>query len=211
MAEGTEDHVVQRKAFRIEAMLAPRRIGARPAYETDDGRGDTLAALHSEIAITREAMARNRQDLTTLIGDAKEKRLPRAAAQLGAAVDDMRTATTRILNLAEAADDSARALAASMKDDDYKRGLAQEIQDQIVKIYEACNFQDIAGQHIGKVISLLGTMEGQLDAIMARSAGTHHIKRSPAPAAKTDGLLNGPKLSGDPGHATQQDVDRIFS
>ncbi|HSP50958.1 MAG TPA: hypothetical protein VLN61_12445 [Pseudolabrys sp.] len=34
-------------------------------------------------------------------------------------------------------DESARALAATLKDD-YKRGLTQEIQEHVVKIYEAC-------------------------------------------------------------------------
>lgn len=211
MADNAEDQAVQRKAFRIESMLAPRRTGTHAPYAADAGgvSVDALSALRNEIAVAREAMARNRQDLTALVGDAKERRLPRAAAQLGAAVDDMRSATDQILNLAEAADDNARALAASLKDD-YKRGLAQEIQDQIVKIYEACNFQDIAGQHIGKVISLLGTMEGQLDAIIARGAGAQQEARPRGNAAVNDSLLNGPKLAGDAGHATQHDVDRIF-
>lgn len=208
MADKAEDQAVQRKAFRIEAMLTPRRTGA---HAVDAGRAnDVLAALRSEIAQAREAIARNRQDLTALVGDAQERRLPRAAAQLGAAVDDMRSATDQILDLAEAADDSARALAASLQDD-YKRGLAQEIQDQIVKIYEACNFQDIAGQHIGKVIGLLETMEGQLDAIIARSTGAHPDTRTRSSVAPgTDSLLNGPKLASDSGHATQHDIDRIF-
>ncbi|MCW5692095.1 MAG: protein phosphatase CheZ [Pseudolabrys sp.] len=210
MADKAEDQAVQRKAFRIESMLTPRRNGAAASYAADVAVDiDALSTLRSEIAAAREAMARNRQDLTALVGDAKERRLPRAAAQLGAAVDDMRSATDQILNLAEAADDNARALAASLKDD-YKRGLAQEIQDQIVKIYEACNFQDIAGQHIGKVISLLGTMEGQLDAIIARSAGAHREAQPRGKATISDGLLNGPKLASDTGHATQHDVDRIF-
>jgi len=210
MPDKAEDQAVQRKAFRIESMLTPRRTGAAAAYAADVAVDvDALSALRSEIAFAREAIARNRQDLAALVGDAKERRLPRAAAQLGAAVDDMRSATDRILNLAEAADDNARALAASLKDD-YKRGLAQEIQDQIVKIYEACNFQDIAGQHIGKVISLLGTMEGQLDLIIARSSGTPAEAAPRGTTALNDSLLNGPKLASDSGHATQHDVDRIF-
>jgi chemotaxis protein CheZ len=209
---------VQRKAFRIESMLTRRRAdldAAAPAASRAYGAGSSHAAdadasdLRAELAFVQDAIARHRHDINTLIGDAKDRRFSRAAAELGAAVDDMRNATNQILSLAETADDSARALAASLKDD-YKRGLAQEIQDQIVKIYETCNFQDITGQHITKVIRLLSAMESQLDAILARFNGARDTAL-PVASANGDELLNGPKLAGDNGHATQQDVDRIFS
>ncbi|MBS0534898.1 MAG: protein phosphatase CheZ [Proteobacteria bacterium] len=205
---------MQRKAFRIESMLTGRRAdldaAASPAPRPNGARPSHADAsdLRAELEFVRSAIARHRQDINTLRGDANDRRFSRAAAELGAAVDDMRNATNQILNLAETADDSARALAASLKDD-YKRGLAQEIQDQIVKIYETCNFQDITGQHITKVIGLLSAMEGQLDTILARFNGTQDAALPP-PHANSDALLNGPKLAGDTGHATQQDVDRIF-
>ena len=209
---------MQRKAFRIEAMLTSRRANldaaAPPASRPHATRSSHATAtdasdLRAELAFVQSAIARHRQDINTLVGDANDRRFSRAAAELGAAVDDMRHATNQILNLAETADDSARALAASLKDD-YKRGLAQEIQDQIVKIYETCNFQDITGQHITKVIRLLSAMESQLDAILARFNGAQDAALPPA-IANRDTMLNGPKLAGDNGHATQQDVDRIFS
>lgn len=197
---------MQRKAFRIEAMLAPR-LSAAPSPATD-AHDERLSGLRRELAVIQDAIARNRHDLSALVGDGKDRRFARAAAELGAAVDDMQAATNQILSLAEIADDNARALAASLKDD-YKRGLAQEIQDQIVKVYEACNFQDITGQHIGKVIRMLTAMENQLESILARCNGAHAAAQ-PFVATDGDGLLNGPKLAGDKGHATQQDVDHIF-
>lgn len=211
MAEWQRDPAVQRKAFRIEAMLAPR-LSATPSHTpgADDERTTALSGLRRELAVVQNAIARNRKDLSALVGDGKDRQFARAAAELGAAVDDMRAATNQILSLAETADDNARALAASLKDD-YKRGLAQEIQDQIVKVYEACNFQDITGQHIGKVIRMLAAMEHQLESILARCNGAHAAAQPLAIATgDDDGLLNGPKLAGDDGHATQQDIDRIF-
>ncbi len=59
---------------------------------------------------------------------------------------------------AEVVDDSAKALTATLKDD-YKRGLAQDIQDHVVQIYEACNFQDLAGQRIGNVVATMAMLE----------------------------------------------------
>lgn len=124
----------------------------------------------------------------------------------------MREAADTILGTAEAADDSARTLAASLSDE-FRRGLAQDIQEQIVRIYEACNFQDIAGQHIGKVIGVLASLEQQIEVVLGRfnsANAAHRAADLPAPV-KAHGLINGPKLSGDAGHATQHDIDRLFA
>lgn len=206
---------MQRKVFKIEAMLAPRRQPgairtpvAEPASARDNV--ETLIGLKAELAFIHESIARNKRELTALIGDDKERRLVRAGDELTAAVAAMRGATDTILGTAEAADDSARTLAASLTDD-FKRGLAQDIQEQIVKIYEACNFQDIAGQHIGKVIGMLASVESQLEVILARCNGMHAATEPLDAPVKGRGLLNGPKLSGDAGHATQNDIDRMFA
>ena len=200
-------------------MLTPRRqpgagFAARDplADQTKPSPRDNAEAvlgLEAEIAFIHEAIARNKRELTALIGDGQERRLARAGDELSAAVDTMHGATDAILSLAEAAEDSARTLAASLKDE-YKRGLTQDIQDQIVKIYETCNFQDIAGQHIGKVIRTLATVEQQLGVILARCSGMHAATQPFVAPAADDDLLNGPKISGDAGHATQHDIDRMF-
>jgi len=163
-------------------MLTPRRqpgagFGARDrladqAKLSTRDNAEAVLGLEAEIALIHESIARNKRELTVLIGDGQERRLSRAGDELSAAVDAMRGATDAILSLAEAADDSARTLAASLQDE-FKRGLAQDIQDQIVKIYETCNFQDIAGQHIGKVIRMLASVEEQLGVILARCSGMH--------------------------------------
>lgn len=187
----------------------PLAVPARPAAGDLDASARGLAA---ELAFIHESVARNKRELAALLGDGKEQRLARAGDELSAAVDAMRGATETILGLAEAADDSARTLAASLKDE-YKRGLAQDIQDQIINMYEACNFQDIAGQHIGKVIALLDTLEQQLGVILARCNGVHATTQPhmTLPPVQGNGLLNGPKISGDTGHATQNDIDRMFA
>ena len=109
---------------------------------------------------------------------------------------------------AEAIDDNARALCAALSSG-YERGLAHEIQEHTVRIFEACNFQDLAGQRIGKVIATLNAVEEQLTAMLARSNGAHVLPV--AAPARGNGLLNGPSLDGDAGHATQQDIDAMFA
>ncbi|MGB9400589.1 MAG: hypothetical protein WCB69_15555 [Pseudolabrys sp.] len=45
------------------------------------------------------------------------------------------------------------------------------MQDHVVRIYEACNFQDLAGQRIGKVITMLIMLEERLVAMIQRHGG----------------------------------------
>ena len=96
---------------------------------------------------------------------------------------------------------------------DYERGLAQDIQEHVVRIYEACNFQDLAGQRIGKVIAHAQAGRGA-----ARDRCWRHSKTAfrrsadqPPAAAPARELINGPKLDGDAGHASQHDIDTMFN
>src|SRR5262249_60709607 len=104
------------------------------------------------------------------------------------------------------ADECARNLVATLRDD-YKRGLAQEIQEQVVQIYEACNFQDLSGQRITKAITTLRLVEAQLARVDEIWGGVEEMARR---ANSVTSLLNGPKLEGDEGHMNQDDIDRIF-
>lgn len=212
---------MQRKVFRVERMFggraAARPMGiaaedkvaepeAPPAHAERPDADGTVQSLKRELALLHDAIAHNKRELAVLIGDGRERHMAHAAGKLGAAVEGMEKATEKILKSTEVIDDSARALAATLKDD-YKRGLAQEIQDHVVKIYEACNFQDLSGQRIGHVIETLNKIEDQVEAMLDR----HNGRLGEAPAAKPGHtLLNGPRLDGDSGHTNQLAIDEMF-
>jgi chemotaxis protein CheZ len=214
---------VQRKVFRIEQMMPGKRPSAsaverRMADEITSLRAqlksqaqpattDDLYILKAELAMIRDTIARNKRDLRKLVGDGNERHMARAADELGAARRGMEIGADKILRAAEVIDESARALRASLRDE-FKRGLAQEIQDQVIDVFEACNFQDISGQRIGKVIATLAAIEEQVTAALARHDATAAALAAPVPAAR--GFLNGPKLDGDNGHASQHDIDKMF-
>ena len=215
---------MQRKVFRVERMLGGRGATMSTGGAVHDKAADlkaaparaerlavddaAVASLERELAKLNSAVAHTMRELAALIGEGQERHMAHAAGKLGAAVEGMEKATDKILGSAEVIDDSAKALAAAMKTD-YERGLAQEIQDRVVQIYEACNFQDLSGQRIGNVIETLTTIEnqveGMLDRHQARPAGTRQAK---PPCANA--LLNGPRLDGDSGHTSQQDIDVLF-
>jgi chemotaxis protein CheZ len=217
---------VQRKVFRVEQMLGERRpvaperaAGERDAFGRLEPAGElagqldaTVDEMKREFAAVRELLARNREELEALIGENKTRRMVRAAGELGAAVDGMEQATHKILQAAETIEDSAKSLGSALKTE-FERGLAQDIQDHTVQIYEACNFHDLAGQRIAKVIATLHLVDRQLSGMLARCStltGSDTAAVTAAPV-KNGGLLNGPKLDGDPGHAGQGEIDALFS
>ena len=180
---------------------------ATPARAEQPAADATVQSLKRELALLHDAIARNKRELAVLIGDGRERRMAHAAGKLGAAVEGMEKATEKILKSTEVIDESARALSATLKDD-YKRGLAQEIQEHVVKIYEACNFQDLSGQRIGHVIETLNMIENQVEDMLERYSG----QPGEAPAAKPGhALLNGPRLDGNSGHTSQLAIDEMFA
>jgi chemotaxis protein CheZ len=208
---------VKRNVFRVERMFGSR-LAARPApapaphKSVKPAQADlpdaNVQTLKRELARLHDAIEHNKRELGVLIGEGRERRMAHAAGKLGAAVEGMEKATEKILKSAEVIDESARALTAALKTD-YERGLAQDIQDHVVKIFEACNFQDLSGQRIGHVIETLNTIEDQVEAMLERDARTP----GEAPAAKPPSgpsLLNGPRLDGDSGHTSQSAIDAMF-
>ena len=199
---------MQQKLFRIEQMVGDRRAHAplrpTPVHAPHTGIGD-MSTLNRELGLLRAVIARNVRELSGLLSEGKEKRLARAAGELGAAVEAMEKATDKILRSAEQIDDCAKALAFAQMTD-YERSLAQDIQEHVVMLYEACNFQDLTGQRIGKVIVTLGLVEDRLSDVVGHSRSTDHA----APAASAHALVNGPRLDGDSGHASQLEIDALF-
>ncbi len=220
---------MQRKVFRVEQMFTgSRAAAANPAEQRhvtdelkalrmlaeqrDGNASDAVQILKDELAQIHETITRNKRELAALIGDGKERRMARAADELRASVDGMDYATQKILKSVEVIDESARALTATLKDD-YKRGLAQDIQDHVVQVYEACNFQDITGQRIGNVIGIMTMVEDQVAAMLDRCNAIGGRNEPPAQTkpVRGHGLLNGPKLDDDSGHADQRDIDKMFN
>jgi chemotaxis protein CheZ len=221
---------VQKTIFRIEQMMterpAPgatnaltRRGAARP--ERSPARPSSLPApdhdaasgVKRDIEMINRAIDSSKRELSALTGtNGEDSRLARARHELASAVAGMEKATQTILKAAETIDESARALHATLQND-YNRGLSQDIVDQIVRIYEACNFQDLSGQHIGKAIDTLKFVEGHVARMTEIWGNVRRSEPRTAPDHRPLGraLANGPKLDGDHGHVDQSDIDTMFS
>ena len=140
--------------------------------------------------------------------------MKRVTHELDAVVDGTEKATQSILSAAEFIDQTAGTLAAALKEERDK-GLVHDVQDKVVEIFEACNFQDLTGQRITKVVATLKFIETHIVRMMEIWGGIESFRDvTPEAIAERDGdlrLVNGPKLNGEAGHASQDDIDALFN
>lgn len=132
---------------------------------------------------------------------------PRAARELDAVVDGTERAAHQIMDAAETIAKAAKALTAAQGQDD---GLSQQIRDNVLRIFEACNFQDLSGQRIAKVLAMLQFIDESIARMMEIWGGAEAFKPYGGTAGNEPSLLHGPKLTGDSGHVTQADIDAIL-
>lgn len=135
----------------------------------------------------------------------------RFSDELGAVITGTEKATEEILSATELIEDRAATLIAKLKGDD--QGVASDIHEQVVRIFEACNFQDITGQRITKVVSALHFIEQRVTQMTEIWGGMEKFATIEVaePQTKQDSnLLNGPALESDTDVASQDDIDALF-
>lgn len=134
--------------------------------------------------------------------DKQEQVIIDASQHLDEVIKATEHATTRIMDAA----DKIQNLATGIGSDQGK-----EIVGITGEIYEACNFQDITGQRITRVIKLLTNIEERINKLNELfGVNVPDTGGSEAPRVMTEeDLLNGPQLPGEA--ASQEEVDALFA
>ncbi|BCJ91668.1 hypothetical protein IZ6_24030 [Terrihabitans soli] len=138
------------------------------------------------------------------VNDLKESRIPAAGEELDAIIKATEDATNTIMESAEAL------MAADAKD---PKAYQKLVNDHVMKIFEACSFQDITGQRVAKVVETLQMIEARVgrfaEAVNAKDVAGFLDEQEAARAKRKEKLLlNGPQLAG---HAIdQKKVDDMF-
>jgi chemotaxis protein CheZ len=231
----------QRRMFRVEAMSRPQNGGAEhdpshqimaelkalrslvqpreelnermiEAYKTQIAEAQKLKA---ELDLIYTAINQTKLEIATLhVTGFEGVEMKRVTHELDAIVGGTASATEAILSAAEFIDQAAGSLGAVVKSG-HDQQLAQDVQDHVIRIFEACNFQDLTGQRIGKVVATLKFIETHVVKMMDIWGGIDSFKDlTPEAMAERDGdakLLNGPKLENEDGHASQDDIDALFN
>ena len=170
--------------------------------------------LKVELDLIHDAINRTKREIAVLHGKSfSGDEMAKVNGELGAVVGGTEEATQQILEAAEAIDQAASALT-KVNSPEQQTMLTEEIQERVISIFEACNFQDLTGQRINKVMNTMKFIEHHINTMMDIWGGVDAIKAHAPPIVDTregdDKLLNGPKLDDDPGHASQDDIDALF-
>ena len=197
------------------ADTSPHEIAeAHALLETYRAQIEQCEKLKVELDLIHDAINRTKREIAVLHGKSFDgNEMSKVTGELGAVVGGTEEATQQILEAAESIDQAATAMTKVNSPDQLKL-LSEEIGERVVSIFEACNFQDLTGQRISKVMSTMKFIENHITVMMDIWGGVDAI-RAHAPAIIDDRegdakLLNGPKLDGDAGHASQNDIDALF-
>jgi chemotaxis protein CheZ len=203
VATETVGEATEREAAEAHALL-----------ETYRAQIEQCEKLKVELDLIYDAITKTKREIAVLHGNSfNGEEMAKVNGELGAVVGGTEEATQQILEATEAIDNAATALSRVTSPDQQKL-LSEEIQERVVSIFEACNFQDLTGQRIKKVMNTMKFIEHHITVMMDIWGGVDAIKAHAPPIVDNrEGdakLLNGPKLDGDVGHASQDDIDALF-
>ena len=168
--------------------------------------------LRCELEALRDSIVNTKREIAAVRHPSSSSdRLVVATDELDAVVAATEQATHTILEAAETVDDMADRIKQASKDEFIGR-IADEMREIIIKIFEACNFQDITGQRITKVVNTVKFIEEHVDAMIAiwgKDAFAEIVPPiSDAPVEADKALLSGPQLSN--AGVSQDDIDKLF-
>lgn len=194
----------------IKTPLTPEEVASVVRQVIQSLEGDVSAAdlqFYSELEELARYIRQAKHDIASIKpNDISTSFIPNATDELDAVVGATEEATNSIMDVC----DEISAIAGQC---------ATEINEKLIgcttKIFEACNFQDITGQRITKVVETLKHIDSRIEAIVKamgeeihRTVGAHAVKNVHA-ADPDKGLLNGPQL---PQNAiSQDDIDKLLS
>jgi chemotaxis protein CheZ len=202
---------IMRELAALRALIAGR-AQAR-ANVSDIREASEAARLRNELQLIHDAINHTKKELAALhVSSFEGEPMTRATNELDAVMGGTEQATQKILAAAEEIDQAANTLSAALKSET-EQGMTQDIQDCVIQIFEACNFQDVTGQRITKVATTLKFIEEHVLRMIEIWGGQDTFKALTNVAAIEHAvvrLVNGPRLDGDDGHASQNDIDLMF-
>jgi chemotaxis protein CheZ len=205
-------HALMAELEELRALIAPRAQLDRETLERARMQIAEAEAYKRELELIYQAVERTKDEIgaggADCLGD---ERMARASRELQAIVASTERATQTMLQAAEEIERSANTLADGLKSGPEK-GLASDIQDRILQIFEACNFQDLTGQRVANVIATLKSIEDHAARLLKIWQGIEQFQPVVFGSGEdhTARFLNGPKLPDDGGHSTQDEIDAIF-
>lgn len=126
--------------------------------------------------------------------------IPDANVQLDAVVQATENATNKILDSVEVIQNAISGIEGKAAD---------IIMEEVTKIFEASNFQDITGQRIRKVVKAMMDIEASVNHLLIAMEGKVHIeaRAKPKEVSADKALMSGPQID----TPSQDDIDKLFA
>lgn len=160
--------------------------------------------IYSEFASLSDYIEQARKDIAALApDDLQSQHIPRAGQELDAIVEATEDATNTIMSAAE------EIMSADPSD---AEAFPTLVNDAVMRIFEACSFQDITGQRISKVVETFTHIEQRLSNVsklIEAVDGQVEIEtgsETDAERRKRELMLNGPQLKQDAADQAQIDL-----
>ena len=164
--------------------------------------GSLDQTIHGEFRYIADFISKARDEIAELCpNEIQNERIPGASQELDAVVRDTEQATESIMSEAE--------MLMGMECSDpaaYKAA----VDDSMMRIIEACSFQDLTGQRVNKVVATLRHIEERV-AQFSNALGVKDAEREEYDDEKRNRelLLNGPAINGP--ETKQDDIDALFA
>jgi chemotaxis protein CheZ len=203
----------------LNARLSELQVQSRSPSREDVAEvvGEMLQSLEGDLSevnlkvyvelegLARYILAAKREIAALRPDDITSEHLPKAADELDAIVGSTEEATNGILQAMELLESLTDKMPADV---------AEQVTNAVTQVYERCNFQDITGQRITKVVKTLKHIEDRVEALVAafgdeiqkyREAQPHEEPQKSA----DEKLLNGPQLPDEAGK--QAEIDALLA
>ncbi len=158
-----------------------------------------MAELHELLVVIEETRA---QLGMARPNDIKGKHIPGATDELDAIVGATSEATATIMDSCDIIQSKAAEVGGEAGD---------AIAGEVMKIFEACSFQDITGQRVSKVVKTFRDIETKIDKLVS-VLGVKYTPQAHEQADTREGdarLMNGPQLAGE--GISQDDIDKLLA
>ena len=177
---------------------------------------ENISHLKTELRALSVCIAQTKAEIASIHPSTSgDDHLSAVSNELDAVVASTERATTDILDAVESVETQVRNIKSHVSDA-YVTGLVDDILEKLISVLEACNFQDITGQRITKVVNTLKFVEERVSS-MIKIWGEDAVREASdeavlfgghRPESEDNHLLNGPQLDGE--GIKQSDIDALF-
>mgnify|MGYP003645056751 CR=1 FL=1 len=196
----------------IKALLGEADPIAITEEEATEAKASAeLEVLRRELQELSDVILETRREIASLSSSRSRQKLGSVTDQLDAVVGDTETATNTILEAVETIEDKSERLELHTSSPEEMESL-EAISKAVMKIYEACNFQDVTGQRISKVVATLGFVDERISKMIDILGGEDELEvldiAELKPQFDEDVELSGPQPEGH--EISQDEIDSLF-